>query len=367
MLDTGCWIVKMQDANMSRDKLKTAVLGLKDDPDVARLLSITAGSEYFQLAAVADKDTELAQATAKQYGCEAYDDYRQFVIQNEFDCVLAAAGIYSCEQYIKAAIKKKFNIFKLKPLARNFEEASELVRLAKTEGVKLAVGVARRYGDINSQLKSAIEKYDIEQVTVVTAQCSYRKEHRPAWHNDPKLAGGGVLLRDAYEIIDSLIDAFGLPEVIYASINNAAPDRQQRHLLTEDSVVVMMNYGSDLCVNLVATRAAGPTSQSEEIKCYGKNKVLVLGGGAMRIENPAGEKLKRKRIVYDADAATKAALESFAMSILEPAEHPLQCGGQEQLENMAVIEAAYLSARTGMPEQPRRILALSESGPTLFL
>jgi len=55
------------------------------------------------------------------------------------------------------------------------------------------------------------------------------------------------------------------------------------------------------------------------------------------------------------------------MSILEPAEHPLQCGGQEQLENMAVIEAAYLSARTGMPEQPRRILALSESGPTLFL
>jgi predicted dehydrogenase len=135
---------------MSTDKLRTAVLGLKDDPDVARLLSITAGSQYYQLTAVADKDTELAEATAKRYGCEAYDDYRQFVIQNELDCLFIAAGIYSCEQYVKAAIKKKFNIFKLKPLARNFEEASELVRLAKAEGVKLAVGVARRYGDINS-------------------------------------------------------------------------------------------------------------------------------------------------------------------------------------------------------------------------
>jgi predicted dehydrogenase len=350
--------------DMSRDKLKTAVLGLKDGGQV--LLSIAAESQHFNIVAVAEKETEIAQETAKLYGCAAFDDYRQFVIQNELDCVLVAAGMYSCEQHLRSAIKKKFNIFKLKPLARNFEEASELVRLAKAEGVNLSVAVPLRFSEVFAQLSSAIEKATVEQVSLVTAVCEYRREHRPAWYNDPNLAGGGVLLREGYEIVDLLTQVFGVPEQVYSLVTNTASDRQQRHALTEDSAVVTMKYGSDLCVNLVMTRAFGPQLEIENIRCVGKEKVLILSRDRIRLENRAGERLKQKRLTYDANAAMKESLESFAMSILEPQEHVLQCSGQEQLKNMAVIEAAYLSSRTGMPEQPRRILALEEIEPKLF-
>jgi predicted dehydrogenase len=349
---------------MAKDKLRSAILGLKDAGDL--LLSIAAGSEYFDVVAVAEKETEVAESTAKQYGCAAFDDYRQLVIQNELDCLLVAAGLYSCEQHIRSAIKKKFNIFKLKPLARNFEEASELVKLAQAEAVKLSVSVPLRFGEGFARLQSAIEKAAVEQISLVTAVSEYRREHRPAWHGDPELAGGGVLLREGYEIIDLFVQVFGVPEQVYSLVTNTASDRQQRHALTEDSAVVTMKYGSDLSVNLVATRAPGPQAISESICCFGKEKVLLLSREKMRIEDRTGRKLKQKRLAYDDSAAMKKSLESFAMSILKPQEHKLQCSGQEQLKNMAVIEAAYLSSRTGMPEQPRRILALEEMEPRLF-
>jgi predicted dehydrogenase len=349
---------------MSNNRLTTAVLGLKDQG--LRLLATAAAMEYFDIVAVAEKEKDLARETAKQYDCRAFDDYRRLIVENQLDCILVAAGFYSCEQHLHAALKKKFNVFKLRPLSRNFEEAGEIVKLAEAQGIKLAVGVPARFSDAFARLKSALHESQIDQVSLVTVTCEYRDEHRPAWHADPKFAGGGVLLRDAYEIIDLIVELFGVPEQVYALFTGAAADRLQRHALTEDSALVIMKYPGDLCVNLVATRAQGPYAANETICCFGSDKVLTGSREKIRIDDRAGRKLKQNRFSYDPDVALSKALENFAMSILDPQQNPLICSGKEQLKNMAVIEAAYLSSRTAMPEQPRRILALEEAEPTLL-
>jgi predicted dehydrogenase len=127
-----------------------------------------------------------------------------------------------------------------------------------------------------------------------------------------------------------------------------------------------MKYGNDLCVNLVAMRATGPELTTESINCFGKDKVLMLERESLTIESREGETISKNNFEYDERTAFEKTLEDFALSIIEPEENPLRCGGREQLQNMAVIEAAYLSSRTSMPEQPRRILALEDTGPTLF-
>lgn len=329
-------------------------------------MSIAAASQYFDIVAVAEKETDLAQQTARQYGCAAFDDYRRLVIQNDLDCLLVAAGMHSCEQYLRSAIKKRFNIFKLKPLARNFEEATELVRLAQAEHAKIAVAVPLRFSEGLCHLRSVLDNGSIEQISLVTVCCEYRTEHLSAWHLDPALAGGGVLLHESYEIIDLLLRSFGVPEQVYSLLTNTAADRLQRHALTEDCAVVAMRFGSDLRLNLVATRATGPHAITESICCLSKDRLLVFGRDKMTIEDRSGRKLKQKRFSYDDGAAMKEALENFALSILDPQQNPFSCGAKEQLQTMAVIEAAYLSSRTGMPEQPRRILALEQAEPTLF-
>ena len=59
-----------------------------------------------------------------------------------------------------------------------------------------------------------------------------------------------------------------------------------------------------------------------------------------------------------------ALLENFALSILSPDENKLGSTARENLKNMAVIESAYLSARTAMPEEPGRILQMAQIEPT---
>jgi predicted dehydrogenase len=108
---------------MSEGKLKTAVLGLDDRGRL--LLEAATQADYFEIAAVADKDASLAESTAYKYKCDHYDDYRQLIMQNQFDCLLVAAGIHSCDEYIRTAMKKKTNVLKLAPPARSFQEAAE--------------------------------------------------------------------------------------------------------------------------------------------------------------------------------------------------------------------------------------------------
>ena len=52
-------------------------------------------------------------------------------------------------------------------------------------------------------------------------------------------------------------------------------------------------------------------------------------------------------------------LENLALSLLDPKHHTFYPEYGCDLRTFAVIEAAYLSNRTGMPEEPSRILNLA--------
>jgi len=350
---------------MSTPRLKTGILGLKDGG--LRLLDAAAGMPYFDIVAAADRDPEIVEKAAKQYSCEPFDDYRQLVIGNELDCLFVAAGLYSCIEYLQTAVKKKFNILKTSPAARNFDEAAQLATLAKSEDIKFAAALSSRFCGSFETLSKMVSEKKIEQVSLVTAVCEYRNENRPAWHFDPELAGGGVLLRDCYGVIDLLIETFGMPEQVYSLTSGSASDRQQRHQKAEDTAVVTMRYANDFCINLSATRAEGQPLLSETISCFGKDELLVVDRENVLLGKRSGGEINKSSYEYDETEGIKKVIENFALSILSGDQEqsgdqqgkPFKYGIEGQLKNMAVIEAAYLSARTGMPEEPAKILAIN--------
>jgi len=358
---------------MSEGKLRTAVLDLSDEGQV--LLKAVSGIDYFEIAAVADKDTKLAESIAAEYKCTAYDDYRQLIIQNQLDCLFVAAGMYSCEKQVRAAMKKKFNILKLAPAARNFEEAAEFVRLAEDENIKFAVANVSRFAQSFLAFRRFLQQGRIEQLFLITAFCNVGDQpHRDpkhdrgpsgtqlAWQTDPKLAGGGVLLRNCYEIIDQIIWNFPTPEQVYSLNTSQAADRQQRLYLTEDTAVVTMKFSDTLIGNLIASKAFGPGQKF--LKVYGKDRILTVSNKQLTVSDELGQ--TSEELKYDDDQVGwyRALLENFALSILSPDGNKLCSSGRENLKNMAVIESAYLSSRTAMPEEPGRILQMAQIEPT---
>jgi len=344
---------------MSEGKLKTAVLGLDNGGQL--LLKAASKTDYFQIQAAADKDTRLAERVAKEYNCTAYDDYRQLIMQNQLDCLLVAAGMYSCDEHVKTAMRKKFNILKLAPPARNFEEAVEFVRLAEDENIKFAVANPARFAQSFLALSQFLQQGQIEQIPLITAFCSVADEHIGTWQTDPKLAGGGVLLRNCYEIIDQIVSNFTTPQQVYSLNTNTAGDRQQRLYLTEDTAIITMKFNDTSFGNLIASRAFGP--RQKFLKVYGKEIILTVTDTGFTVSNTLGQ--VSEDFQYDDDRLCwyTALLENFALSILEPDKNKLCSTGKENLKTMAVIESAYLSARTGMPEEPCRIPQMAQTEP----
>jgi len=360
---------------MSERKLKAGVLGLSEEG--LALLKVASAVEHFEIVAVGDKDGTVAEKVAEQYQCAGFDDYRQLITEvdsrsgsgvgdslrrNDIGCLLVAGGMYSCDEQVRMAMKKKFNVLKLAPAARNFEEAAVFVRLAEDEGVKFAIASPMRFARSYLALHEYLQQGRMEQVFLITALCSVGNNEHPAWHTDPKLSGGGALLRDCYGLIDQILWNFPAPEQVYSLNTNLAADKQQRHYLTEDTAVVAMKFSDTLTGNIVGSKAFGP--REEFLKLYGKDRIVTVSNTCFSVSDGRGQKIEESEYEDDDVSCMKAVLENFALSILSPEKNKLCSSGRDNLKNMAVIESAYLSARTGMAEEPGRILQMVQIEPT---
>ena len=182
-----------------------------------------------------------------------------------------------------------------------------------------------------------------------TAVCTTVSGRTEGWQTDFKLAGGGVLLNNCYEIIDQIVMNFGILQTVYVLGTNTAADKQQRLYLTEDTAMVTMKFSNTFFLNLLASNTFG--ERENFLKLQGKDGTIIM-------TDSAGQKTEAQQ--YD-DATynrTGEVLANFAMSIAEPETNKLRTGGKDNLRTMAVIESAYLSTRTGYPESPSRILEM---------
>lgn len=345
---------------MSDGKLDTAVLGL--NPSGQLLLKASEAVDCLRIQAVADKDTILTEKTADQYQCAAFDDYRQLIIQHQLDCLLVAAPIHSCDEYVRMAMKKKFNVLKMAPAARDFEEAAEFVRLADEYHIQFSIANPSRHARSNVELQKLLEEEQDNHVFLLTASCNHGDHPQPGWQTDPKLAGGGVLLHDCYQIVDQIVLNFGIPEQVYSLNINQAQDKQQRLYLTEDTAVVTMKFNDTFIGNLIATRRAGAGPKEQLLKLFAKDKILCVSDTLLTISDGLGETVKKLKYDDDELFCITELLKSFALSILLPEKNKLHSSGRENLKDMAVIESAYLSARTGFPEEPGKILQMVPFG-----
>jgi len=237
----------------------------------------------------------------------------------------------------------------------------EFVRLAEDENIKFAVANPARFAQSFLALSQFLGQGQIKQIPLITAFCTGANEHIGSWQNDPKLAGGGVLLRNCYEIIDQIVCNFSTPQQVYSLNTNTAGDRQQRLYLTEDTAVVTVKFTDTFFGNLIASKVFGP--EQELLKVYGKDKILTVSNTRFIISDALGQVGEESE--YDDGQLVwyTALLKNFALSILSPDKNKLCSSGRENLKDMAVIESAYLSARTGMPEEPGRILKMTQIEP----
>jgi len=346
---------------METQKLKTAFLGIAEKDQA--LLEAARKNKHFDVVALAGDNPDLVAKFAGRYECAPFDDYRQLVVRNQLDLLVVTAPMHLCEEHVRTAMKKKVNILKLAPPAFDFEQTAEFMKIAQKNKIEFFVTNPMLFYPAFAELPNHIVSQDKSQIHLISCFCNTPiglDEPAQRWLNDPKLAGGGVLLRDCYYIIDIIVQNFGLPQQVYCLTTNQAPDKQQRLSITEDTVTVLMKFSDTLIGSLIGSRRFGPASAGLTI--HGRQNYMTFTNDSFTIHDNSGTITQQQQFDYTLDETIEKMLQNIASMMLQPVTRQTNTRTQN-LMNMALIEAAYLSARTAMPEEPLKVLEMAATAP----
>ena len=211
---------------MDQMPLKVIALGLSEP--IGDLLECAWQKDAFEIAAVADPDVERAAAAARRYECQTFDDVRQLIVQSQGDVFFVGSPAHLSAEPIQLALEKQYHLFKTAPAGMNFEQAAQWIRDSARQQRRYITVQPGRFHPLVDHLRDILDRSEVNFWHLITGVCHIPQpptEPDQRWLYDPSLAGGGVLLRNAYGLIDELILCFGLPQQVYSQMSNQAPDR----------------------------------------------------------------------------------------------------------------------------------------------
>ena len=165
------------------------------------------------LIAVSDL-SKKALNEAKNAGIKkTFTSYEQLLKESNIDAVVIALPTHLHPQCAKQVAEAGKHIFLEKPIARNVEEAKEIVTTAQKNSVKLMMGYPLRFNKAFRELKTKMESGTLGDVEIAYATFIssgpffHRAESHtplpvPEWWFRKELTGGGALIDLGSHIID---------------------------------------------------------------------------------------------------------------------------------------------------------------------
>jgi len=332
-----------KESNMA--KLRAGIIGLKEGGE--KLLAGLAMSERFEVQAIADRDMELAKKVGAEYGVEPYDDYRRLIVQEKPGVLFLAVPTYQCGECIQLAAKAGTHIYKESPLARSLPEAVQWLDLMQKSGKKFHVGAVKRFHPAYQKAHQLVEEEQIGTVYLVRAEVFFKIEGDFGWRGDPVLSGGGVLLEMAYAMIDQVVWNKGAPERLYSLNTDKCSKRVLPPSRTEDTAVLTMMFPDGTMGNVLCGWMTEPSG--ERLILHGTEGTIELDRDVLRWLDSAGNVVLKKKYSCSEAELTERQIEYFADLLTDPEVKSVSDGG-DHLVNVAIIESAYLSGRTQLPE-----------------
>lgn len=335
--------------------LRTGIIGIGGYGSV--LLAALAKDPVFVVVAIGDQDRDRAKAAAIDHDAVPYDDYRSLIVQENLDVLILALPSHLCGECIQLAARKGVHVLKETPLARNVPEASTWIDLMDKAGCRFQVSEQRRFAPGFLHGRRMIQDGRLGSVYLARAEAVCRRQGTFDWRGDPVLSGGGVLLEEGYHLIDQLAWCLGAPDRVYA----LQADRCSKQVLppyrTEDAALVTLSFPDGAMASVCVACMTGPPV--ERVVYHGTEATLEVTGHTLLLYDTSGALVSQE--AYDVDAVWLAgqAVREFADAVLGVTRGvaPVNTAGQH-LVNVSTIEAAYLAARTQLPETPKTYGAL---------
>ena len=169
-----------------------------------------------QLIAVMRRDADKAQDYAKRHNIKKwYSDAEQLINDAEVNAIYVATPPNTHAEYAIRAMRAGKPVYIEKPMALNYAECQEIVKVSQETGVKCFVAYYRRYLPYFRKVKELVEIGAIGEVQLVNVRfvCPPKKEdycrNTLTWRVKPEIAGAGYFYDLAPHQLDILDYFFG--------------------------------------------------------------------------------------------------------------------------------------------------------------
>ena len=202
--------------------------------------------EHSRIVAVMRRNTALAEDYAKRHSVPKwYSDADQLINDPEVNAVYIATPPDTHASYAIASMKAGKPVYVEKPMARNYQECQEMIRVSEETGMPLFVAYYRRTLPAFLKVKGLIDDGVIGKPLTVNIRLHKSVPERDLkpetqfWHVNPEIAGAGYFYDLASHQFDYLDFLFGPVIQVHGIAEN-----QAGYYPAEDTVTGTFRFGS---------------------------------------------------------------------------------------------------------------------------
>lgn len=314
---------------------------------VRRLLPAFANSERTRLVGMWRRDQEAARKNCAEHQiAHCFASPEELCASPDVDAVFITSPDAMHHADTLLALRHGKAVLCEKPVAMNSAEAKEMADAAKSAG--LLYGVAQNFRSNHSLdwIRERIQAGKIGQLQSAYAEFDYPANRAPRkWIKDPSLACGGPIGDVGVHCIDALRYVLGEEvETVSTLAEKSHPDDQ-----VEAKATLQMRMTGGILANVTVSAL---TPYRTVIEITGSDGVIVAENG-FTVDRPIEMMLRRGGDVVETATVTNndaysRMLDGFADALQNGS--PFAATGEDGVRNMAILDAAFRSWKTGQRE-----------------
>ena len=203
------------------EKIKVAIVGAGN---IARSAHLPAYKKFndVEVVAIADKNLERAQETAKMFDIPAaYGSIDELLEKTECDYVDVCVWTGSHADCVIKAANAGRNVLCEKPMALNLEHALKMKEAVEKNGVLFMLAVPTRYTNETQLLHKMMEEGKFGDIYYAKTAYTRRRGTPRGWFTDTAKAGGGPVIDIGVHCIDHTWYIMGNPKPVRVSASTS--------------------------------------------------------------------------------------------------------------------------------------------------
>ena len=230
-----------------------------------------------RLVAVVDKIKERAKDFSKKYGddIEIYEDYLELLNRPDIDIISVCTPNFMHAQIGIEAARKKKHIIMEKPIATKLDDARHLIKITKSNDVKITVMYQLRFQYQLNILRKAVKEGRFGKISASTLSLRWNR-NQEYFDNLPWIGdlekGGGILLNQLINYVDLMIWILGPIKGVFAYTAT------QHNINAEDEVAAVLKFNNGTLGIIDASLNVYRESLGCNLSVFGDKGTVTLGG-----------------------------------------------------------------------------------------